>query len=429
MKIMIMTLGTRGDVQPYVALGKGLKERGHDVTVCTSGRFQPFIEQYGLTYGYMDDAVIALIDSEEVRAIMGGVTNLFGAVRAAFKMMGQVGPLQKKMIADTWQTTEKANPDLIIFHPKTYGATHFAEKLGIPSILAPTIPQFAATAEFPAFGFPSLPIGGWYNRLSYQLTVRLTVMGVAQYTNPWRKEHSLKKQSVGTDFMFNQAGEPITVIHPISNHVIDVPTDWPEYIHAKGYWFLEETADYSPPSDLIHFLENGPAPVYIGFGSMVGNNPQQLAQTIIEAIQKAGVRAVLAAGWGGLAVDQIPENIFLIDRAPHNWLFPQMAAVVHHGGAGTVAAGLKAGKPTLVCPYFGDQPYWGKQMQKLGVGPAPLLQKKLTADKLAARLVELTTNASFAQKAAIIGEKLRQEDGIGAAIGVIESVLGERVMV
>ncbi len=423
MHVMIMTLGTRGDVQPYVALGKGLLANGHQVTICTSQRFETFITDHGLDYGYMNDEALALIDSEEVRALMGNVSNVFTALKMAAKMSRRVGPLQKMMIADSWAATEQANPDVIIFHQKAYGATHFAEKLGIPTILAPTLPQFVPTANFAAIGFPKLPLGGGYNRFTYNLTRRLTVMGISGYTNRWRKAHGLKPKPRWTDFLLKQDGVPITVMHPLSKHALPVPQDWPENIHMQGYWFLEDSADYTPPADLQQFLDAGDAPVYVGFGSMVGTRVAELTATIIAGIQQAGVRAVLAKGWGGLESDDLPDSIFMIDHAPHDWLFPRMAAVVHHGGAGTTAAGLRAGKPTLVTPHFGDQPFWGERMFELGVGPAPIPQKKLTADNFAEALRELVTNQAMQAQAAEIGRKISAEDGVANAVAIVEHVV------
>jgi sterol 3beta-glucosyltransferase len=369
----------------------------------------------------MSDEVLALIDSEEVRALMGNVTNLWGALRMTVKMMRRVGPLQKMMVADTWRTTQAVRPDLIIFHPKTYTGTHFAEKLGIPSILAPTLPQFAPTSEFVAMGFPNLPLGGWYNRLSYVLTTRLTVLGVGGYTNAWRKENDLPPQRRGTNFLLNQDRSPIPVIHPLSRYVIRVPEDWPDYIHATGYWFLDEPTAWQPPADLQDFLDAGDPPVYVGFGSMVGPDPRQITETIVAGLQKAGVRGILATGWGGLTTGDLPDTIFKLDQAPHSWLFPRMAAVVHHGGAGTTAAGLRAGKPTLICPYFGDQPFWGQRIFALGVGPEPIHQKQLTVEGFTKSIITTTTDLTLQQKAATLGEKIRSEDGVANAISIINN--------
>ncbi len=423
MNIFINTLGSRGDVQPYVALGQGLQAAGHKVTICTAARFEQFITDHGLAYGFMNDEVLALVDSEEMREIMGNTTNAWGAMQATMKLSGRVGPLQRMMIDDSWVAAQAANPDLIIFHPKAYGGPHFAEKLGVPAILAPTLPQFIPTAEFPAIGFPDLGLGGWYNRMTYSLTTRLTVLGVGGHTNRWRKANGLPAQMRGTNFLLKMKGVPLPVLHPLSAHVLRVPTDWPRTTHASGYWFLPTRTDWQPTPALQSFLAAGEAPVYVGFGSMVGTNPRQLTQTIIAALQQAGVRGILATGWGGLEADDLPQTLFKLDEAPHEWLFPQMAAIVHHGGAGTTAASVAAGKPTLISPYFGDQPFWGKRIHALGVGPQPIPQKKLTVENLADAIRRAVTDPTMRQKAEALGEEVRNEQGVARAISIIEAIV------
>lgn len=423
MNIFINTLGSRGDVEPYVALGQGLRAAGHHVTVCTVARFKPFVTEHGLAYGYMNDEVMALAESEDVREIMGNTTNAWGAVRAMVKLAGRVGPLQRMMLEDSWRAAEAANPDLILFHPKAYGGTHFAEKLGIPAVLAPTLPQFVPTAQSPAIGFPALKLGGWYNRLTYSLTTWLTVMGVGGHTNRWRKANGLSPQRRGTNFISMLNGKPISVLHPISKAVYPVPADWPPYVQATGYWYTDIPADWSPPAALRDFLAAGDPPVYVGFGSMVGLQPRELTEIIITALERAGVRGVLATGWGGIEADDLPSSIFKLDATPHAWLFPQMAAVVHHGGAGTTAAGLRAGKPTIVCPYFGDQPFWGKRIFELGAGPMPIPQKKLSVDGLAGSIRMALTDSGMQRRAVDLMHQLQAEDGVANAVDVVESLL------
>jgi sterol 3beta-glucosyltransferase len=168
------------------------------------------------------------------------------------------------------------------------------------------------------------------------------------------------------------------------------------------------------------FLEAGDPPVYVGFGSMVNRNPQRLAMLVVAALQQAKVRGIVATGWGGLQADKLPDTIFKLEQAPHDWLFPRMAAVVHHGGAGTTAAGLRAGKPTLICPFMGDQPFWGSRVQALGVGPAAIPQKKLSAASLAEALRTVTSDGAMGEKARQLGEQIRQEDGVANAIALLE---------
>lgn len=172
------------------------------------------------------------------------------------------------------------------------------------------------------------------------------------------------------------------------------------------------------------FLESGPPAVYVGFGSIAGSDPAATTKVVLNALELSEQRGVLATGCGGLAADTLPETVFKLESAPHDLLFPRMAAVVHHGGAGTTAAGLRAGKPSVICPFFGDQPFWGKRVHDLGVGPAPLPQKKLTADALAAAIGRAATDNGIRQKAQVLGQKLQAEDGAGVAVQVIQEKVG-----
>lgn len=211
------------------------------------------------------------------------------------------------------------------------------------------------------------------------------------------------------------------MLHYYSLHVVPRPHDWPRNAHVTGYWFLDRLDEWKPSAELQAFLDEGEAPVYVGFGSMAGRNPQRVANIVIEALQQAKVRGIIATGWGGLEVNDVPDTILHIDQAPHEWLFPRMSAVVHHGGAGTTAAGLRAGRPTVVCPFMGDQPFWGNRVHVLGVGPKPIPQKKLTVKKLANALRAVTSNVAMRKRAESLGDQIRHEDGISNAIAIIET--------
>ena len=423
MNIFINTLGSRGDVQPYVALGKGLQAAGHTVTLCTSCSFESFITEHGLHYGYMNDELIKIVNSDEGRDAMENMTNLWDGIRIARKLWKHVAPLQRMMLKDSWDSAQQANPDLIIFHPKAYGGPHFAEKLNIPVMLAVPMPLYVPTTEFPNIGFPNWKLGGWYNKLTYTLIQKLAVFWGGKYIKEWRRAQHLPPQPRGIDFLHTSAGEHIPVLHCYSRHVAPEPNDWPDNVAATGYWFLDHLDEWHPPTELLDFLAAGDPPIYVGFGSMAGRNPNRLAYIVIEALQQAKMRGVIATGWGGLAARDLPDTIFKIDKAPHDWLFPRMAAVVHHGGAGTTAAGLRAGRPTIICPFFGDQLFWGRRVCTLGVGSEPIPQKKLTVEKLAATIREVTSNPTIRQNAEVIGKKIQQEDGIANAVAIIERMV------
>lgn len=423
MKILIYTIGSRGDVQPFLALGTGLTEAGHQVTVCTSYRYESRVREHGLGYAYLSDDLIQLLDSAEGGAIIEDMGSLLSGIQTGLRLLRETGPIQQAMLREGWEAAREVRPDLIVYHPKMAGS-HYAEKLGVPDMLALLVPQFVPTAAFPALGFPRLalgaPLAGWYNRATYwivhQVAKRIGRKNIAE----WRDAHALP--SFTADLLHRTGGTRIPVLHAFSQHVVTPPPDWPADVTTTGYWFLDNGDAWEPPAALAAFLDAGEPPVYVGFGSMSGRDPRRLAQIVVDALRLAGLRGVLASGWGGLAPAALPETILPLDQAPHDWLFPRVAAVVHHGGAGTTAAGLRAGRPTVVCPFFGDQPFWGRRVHELGVGPAPIPQRHLTADRLAAALLEATKQPSVYRRADALGTRIRAEDGVANAVAAIERV-------
>ncbi|MBI9052131.1 MAG: glycosyltransferase family 1 protein [Anaerolineaceae bacterium] len=422
MNIFIVTAGSRGDVQPYVALGKGLLKAGHSVTLSTCSSFESFITDNGINYGYMSDDLMKLVDSEAGREAMESGGNIFGLVKTMITLMKEAKSLNRSMLKDAWQAAQAAQPDMIIFHPKALAGVHIAEKLAVPAVMAVPVPVIVPTADYVATGFPNLKWGGWYNKLSYKV-LHSGYHSYDDVVNEFRQETlGLGKISKSITPIQMADGRPIPVLHGYSKHVSPRPYDWPETAQVCGYWFLEEDEQWQPPENFVNFLEAGEPPVYVGFGSMAGRNPQKMANTVVDALMKANMRGIIATGWGGLDAANLPDSIFKIEQAPHSWLFPRVSAVVHHGGAGTTAAGLRAGRPTVICPFLVDQPFWGECVYQLGAGSKPIPQKKLTADKLADAIREVTTSQTIRDKAAKIGEMLQQEDGLTATIEQIENI-------
>jgi UDP:flavonoid glycosyltransferase YjiC (YdhE family) len=219
---------------------------------------------------------------------------------------------------------------------------------------------------------------------------------------------------------FHMGGRPQPIFGCYSPIISPKPPDWGENIHVCGYWFLDPAPYWQPPAPLINFLEAGAPPVYIGFGSMANRAPQKMAQLVQEALELSGQRGILAAGWGGLDNTNLPGNIITLDSVPHAWLFPRMAAVVHHGGAGTTGAGFRAGVPSVLVPHLGDQPFWAKRVSELGIGPVPIPRKQLTSERLAAAITTATTDQAMQARAAALGERIRAEDGVARTIEMIE---------
>jgi sterol 3beta-glucosyltransferase len=211
-----------------------------------------------------------------------------------------------------------------------------------------------------------------------------------------------------------------SVLYGYSPQVIPPPADWSDFVHVTGYWFLEPPAEWEPPNDLVNFLQAGSPPVYIGFGSMPSSKPEETADLVLQALARVGQRAVLSSGWGGLKKENLTDNAIMIGSIPHSWLFPKMAAVVHHGGAGTTAAGLSAGIPSIVIPFFGDQPFWGQRVYELGVGPKPIPRQRLTVEGLVEAIRSAVFNPTINKNAARLGDRIRAEDGVARAVAIIE---------
>jgi sterol 3beta-glucosyltransferase len=236
----------------------------------------------------------------------------------------------------------------------------------------------------------------------------------------WRRDVLGLPPAKGEDKLH---GKLVTKLYAYSQAVVPRPADWDESSFVTGYWFLDAPAGWQPEPALVKFLQEGPPPVYVGFGSMFMHGGARKTEIVLKALRLAGQRGVLATGWGGLTMDNVPEGIFVLDAVPHDWLFPQVAAVVHHGGAGSTGAALRAGKPVVICPHVGDQPFWGRRVATLGVGPSPIPQSKLTAERLADAIRIAVTDSNMRQRAASIGETIRAEDGVGRAVEIINSRL------
>ncbi|MGB3339069.1 MAG: glycosyltransferase [Devosia sp.] len=409
MRIAIHTLGTRGDIQPYLALGLGLNERGHEVMIAAPSQFETFIQSRGISFAALPGEYLDLMDSPEAKAAMEGS----GGFAAGLKMLKHFKPIGRKQLTAEWAAAQQFKPELLIYHPKAVAVPHIAEKLSCPSVLASPLPGFTPTNEFasPLVPFRSL---GPLNRLTHTIMAGSGDALFRGMIGEWRV-HEL-----GLTRRPSHPLQPQATLYAYSRHVVPVPADWPESVAVTGYWFLDDAEDWQPDAELQAFLNAGEPPVYAGFGSMPGLAPLELTELVVDALALAGRRGVLATG-GGAMLGEISgvQHAVVIPGAPHSKLFPMMAACVHHGGAGTTGASLRAGKPTVICPFFGDQPFWAKRVQDLGLGPAPVDRKKLTAASLASSIREATSSRSMERTAANIEAQIRAEDGVEHAIAFL----------
>jgi len=413
MRITILVVGSRGDVQPFVALGLGLQAVGHQVRLATHSTFAAFARSYGLEFFPIEGNPRDMLSGEKGQEWLESGRNPLRFARDGISILA---PLLARLFADSWAACQDA--EAIISATFALAGPHIAEKLGIPSYVAYLQP-ISRTRAFPSMSIsPGRNLGGPLNALTYRASEQLFWQIVRQPVNRWRQE-SLNLPPIPFSGLFSQmAQQRRPILYAYSPSVLPKPADWGDWIHVTGYWFLERQNGWQPPDDLAGFLDDGPPPVYVGFGSMTPRDARELAETAVTALQKTGQRGILSTGWGGLEQEtlNLPDDVLVVDQAPHDWLFPRMAAVVHHGGAGTMAAGLRAGVPTVTVPFFFDQPFWGQQVARLGAGPPPIPHKQITAVNLAAAIHRVVTDERMRARAAELGRRIRAEDGVATAV-------------
>ncbi len=410
--ITILAGGTRGDVQPYVALGAALKKAGQSVRIASFQNFERLITSQGLEFYPVRGDILQAAASAGAR----GAATADNPLKVLFSF-NQLKNLAAGLNQDFFAACQGA--DAILYHPGQVIGYFIARERGIPGILATPFPMTPTRAYPSLIFYGSLPLGKPFNRITHKIFEWIfwfvSSSSIRQF---WRQRFGRLPKDFGNPYPRQTTARYPTLVS-CSRYVFPQPDDWPAHVHMTGYWFLDEPG-WSPPRELVDFLENGPPPVYIGFGSI--GSPEEAPQTtaqMIDALGRAGQRGILATGWSGMArPERLPETIFMLDSAPHAWLFPRMAAVVHHGGAGTTAAGLRAGVPSLVVPFGNDTLAWGRRVYELGVGPRPVPRKQLTAERLA-DAIQAALAEQVRARAHALGEKIHAEHGAEQAVEII----------
>jgi UDP:flavonoid glycosyltransferase YjiC (YdhE family) len=363
MRIVVLAAGSRGDVQPNMALGLGLQEAGHTIRFATHRPFESFVTGYGLEFAPLAGDPIAWFGTKHGRGLLSA-----GPDRIKF-MNHLIGFYRQEQ--GHWETEIRdacAGAELIIHSNLAMASAAMAYEMGIPSFLSALQ--------------PIVPLFNW---------------------GPYRG--------------LEQSGYPI--LYGFSPTLIPKAPDWGDSIWVTGFWFLDQPPGWAPPSDLLEFIDSGPAPISVGFGSMAEDEPEALTDMVLRAVEQADQRAVLLTGWGALGEVDLPSWAHLADALPYDWLFPRMAAVVHHGGPGTVAEGLRAGVPNVCVPYFGCQFLWGPRVAELGGAPPVVPRTQLSAERLSDAIKAALIDGSVRRRAAALGDQLRAEDGVVRAVEAI----------
>ncbi|KAM5362391.1 hypothetical protein ACJA88_014049 [Fusarium oxysporum] len=425
LNIAIHIVGSRGDVQPFIPIAQILMKppHGHRIRICTHPVFKDFVEAQGVEFFSIRG------DPEALMAYMVKNPGLIPS-RESFKG-GEVGKRRREMaeiINGAWRSCIEAGDgmgegvtaanvqcaedlfiaDVIIANPPSMAHIHCAEKLSIPLHMVFTMP-WSPTKAFPhplaAMSYGDADARGNLGDLINKF--RTQTLHLDPVSPMWGYQ-LLSRLRVPYSYLWSES-------------LLPKPFDWPSHLNITGFSFLPLAHSYTPPPDLVEFLETGPIPIYVGFGSIVVDDPQALTQLIFQAIEIAGVRAVVSKGWGGVgAGGDVPDGVYLIGNCPHDWLFQRVSVVVHHGGAGTTAAGIAAGQPTVIIPFFGDQPFWSQMVARAGAGPTSVPFKELTAEILA-ESITLALQPEVQEVAQEMAGHIAEEDGaVQAAMDITD---------
>lgn len=415
MRIAIFTLGSRGDVQPYVALGVEALKYNHEVVICTGESFKSFIEDNNIEFAKADLDLMALLQTEEGQEIFNnGTKHIIKAMKYAKE---KVNPAYRKTMEQFYNCAK--NADIIIYHPKSFGAQDLALKLDIPCICISPVPFIYPIEEFPNLVVYSQgSLGKYINKLTY-IPIKYADASNIKEINDFRKNvlnMSTRKSGI---YAYSINNKPIPIVYPISKYLFEDVKTWDNRVYLPGFIFLENKED-KLDKEIYEFISKGSKPIVVSFSSMPLKNPHKFKETLVKALSKSNNRAIVLTGVSGMNFEN-EENILPVSSAPHNMLFPLSKGIMHHGGVGTMASALKAGKPQLIMPFSVDQPFWANRLYKLGYAIKPLSENSLTVEDLINSFKEMDKE-QYINSATEIMKKLNSENGNENLIKYIENI-------
>lgn len=416
MHLTIAAYGSWGDVRPGIAVGQALQALGHQVKLLVTQDFARMVGGTGLDIGLFPvnkHSVMREVSSRTGRleGLLAVRSEIAPALQQATASLPDLAAGTEGLIVNEWLLS----PASALARSQDIGVVHF--------VLQPLI----ATRQHPVATYPPLPAGfpgrGLYNLLTYRLAVFSRWWAYVRPLNQIRGR--LFGQGPLSAGGYRQVLSSTPSVTLISQHVLPRPADWPEQHLQTGFPFYDDPT-WRPPAALTGFLRSGPAPVYAGFGSMHDRRPGTTTDLILKALRSTGQRAILSPGWAGLGQAGLPDSVYLLDYAPHSWLFPRMAAVVHHAGAGTTAAALRAGVPSVPVPHSGDQPFWARRLHSLGAATRPIPRSRLTPPELAERIHKAVHDPELARCAQELSRAMRSENGARAAAVAVDTLLRQQ---
>ncbi|MCC7117132.1 MAG: glycosyltransferase family 1 protein [Anaerolineales bacterium] len=395
-------------MQPFLPLSLGLMQRGHKVTLAAPARFQKLVEEHKINFYPLAG------DPEDLSRKLNDVGfNFIKQSQAMASYAIEIG-------ADVFRQTEIAcqTADLIIHtFAHAIGGHALAREKNIPDIHVQTFPMFTPTGDYPNVTMPNFR-NRFINRLTHVFAARSFFISAKLGFEYIRRKAGLPKRKLFFPFDENQRFFRSPILCAWSPAFLPPSSDFAPRVHVTGYYYFPLNESYSPAPELDSFLKHGKPPICISFGSMVNKDAKRIDEIVREALKQTNNRGIVLSGWGGVKHEST-NDLMYVESAPHDWLLPKCKLIIHHGGAGTTSAGLRAGIPTIVIPFTGDQPFWGNQIYKMGVGSKPILVKNLSASKL----VEAIVAAEFEvvrRQSQVLGQEMRGEDGVARAVEWVE---------
>lgn len=409
MNITILTYGSRGDVQPFLPLSLGLMSRGHNVILAAPSRFKSLVEEHGITFFPLAG------DPEDLsRRLNDAGYNFFKLLK---ELMSHAVDIGAEMIRQTDDACRDA--DLIIHtFAHAVGAHTLAREKNIPDIHIQTFPMFTPTGDYPNISLPNLG-SRFLNRLTHTVSLKITELTSSLGFEQVRHRAGLPKRKLYSPFKDSPPRSWTPILCAWSPNLIPPSSDWSPHVHVTGYYFLPRNDAYTPPQELKEFLEAGSQPVCISFGSMVNKDAEKIDAIIRESLKQTDNRGIILSGWGSAKRESTSDLLYL-ESAPHDWLLPKCKMLIHHGGAGTTSAALRAGITQIVVPFMADQPFWGSRVHAIGVASKPIRVNQLSVDKMVSAMAEAESKDTL-ERAQVIGQEIRSEDGVMSAVKLIES--------
>ncbi|MDL2205399.1 glycosyltransferase [Eubacteriales bacterium OttesenSCG-928-N13] len=412
-----MTLGSRGDVQPYVALAQALIGCGHSAVVCTGGSFEDFVRENGVEYESATLDLMALAKTPEGNAMLnGGIRQIRKTLRFAKEVWS---PAFRQSLDDFWRAAQGS--DIIVYHPKVLAAVDMANALGIPAVHMPPVPVVWPIPEFPN---PALSPRGRYgavlNRLTYRVNNLADSSGIREINDFRQKLLELPGRKAGAYALMNGKTQ-IPLIYPVSTLLFKDVSSWEGHVYVPGFFFLEPKEERLP-DELERFLDAGAPPVVVTFSSMPLKDPQSFGEMLKAALTQSAERAVVLTGASGLEALKSGDNLLVLPGAPHRLLFSRAKGVLHHGGVGTLAEALRTGVPQCVMPFSVDQPFWAERLSRLKCA-VPTLKEKKTDAKALTTVFEQMGDFSLIVKAKEMGEKIRAENAVSRTVEYLERLV------